>query len=642
MALSTDILSQLAKLINNNSNSKTAAASKLIGKIVDQDDTKWVRLEGSECLTPVETTTEVQDGDAVTVEISNHTAFVTGNLTTPSASKSTTDKIKHDVNTVATKVSDFEIIVAYKITADDITATNGYFDKIQSTVGTFKNLTTEELTAINASIESLKTKYIEGEKITVDNIEAINGEIENLKVTFETVGHLSAEEINAVKADIDQLTTYNANFTYVHSEVLSALKANINKLNVEKLEANWANIDYANIDEATFRKFFAESGIIQDITASDVTATGKLIGVLISGDMIEGNTIKADKLLLKGEGGLYYQININAEGVAEGEEVSTEGIDGRAIVAESITADKMKVTDLIAFAALIGGFEIGTNSIHSVTKDEVNNTTRGIYMDNDGQINIGDSSQYIRFAKDVKQYEVAPIIDGDFITGEFSFSHWESTDYPIQYDTSIWEIVETGELTDNGHDVMFAIEKTEYVGAGEYLDIVEDKIWEIPNVYTDDGSAIYAVITTHGQRRLCRLNDSKYEMLKKTDGNFAYPSVYYEVIKYALEIVADKITFTDREFDKLKELNTHVRIGSYTDPDTNDTDPCLELFEDESSDVQRQTNKRTAFIHDNKEVVSVGADGVMHHVHTDTHKGQYVWTTRANGNFGLMWKDVIE
>jgi hypothetical protein len=74
-------------------------------------------------------------------------------------------------------------------------------------------------------------------------------------------------------------------------------------------------------------------------------------------------------------------------------------LHGSIITAESITAEQIHVTDLVAFGATIGGFHITDNSIYSEVKDGENNTTRGIYFDTDGQVNIGDSENYIRYVK---------------------------------------------------------------------------------------------------------------------------------------------------------------------------------------------------------------------------------------------------
>lgn len=55
---------------------------------------------------------------------------------------------------------------------------------------------------------------------------------------------------------------------------------------------------------------------------------------------------------------------------------------------------------MVAFGATIGGFKISNNAIHSVVKTSVDNTTQGIYMDNDGQLAVGDADNFIKYYKD--------------------------------------------------------------------------------------------------------------------------------------------------------------------------------------------------------------------------------------------------
>ena len=74
-------------------------------------------------------------------------------------------------------------------------------------------------------------------------------------------------------------------------------------------------------------------------------------------------------------------------------------MNGSVITAKSITAEKVKVDDLVAFDATIGGFNITNSSIYSGAKESVTNTTRGIYLDKNGQISFGDADNYIRYYK---------------------------------------------------------------------------------------------------------------------------------------------------------------------------------------------------------------------------------------------------
>ena len=161
--------------------------------------------------------------------------------------------------------------------------------------------------------------------------------------------------------------------------------------------------------------FYAQSGLIKDVTIGDATITGELVGVTISGNLIKGNTIVAEKLVIKGSDGLYYKLNTDGMTV-EKEQTDYNSLNGQVIRAKSITATKIDVEDLVAFGATIGGFKIGQDSIYSGVKESVGNTTRGIYMDNDGQFVFGDASQYVKFYRVSEgKYKLAIAVEDLFI-----------------------------------------------------------------------------------------------------------------------------------------------------------------------------------------------------------------------------------
>jgi hypothetical protein len=295
------LVSEFAKVTNDSETPKTETT--VYGTIVKNGDSVYAKFDGSDLTTPVSTTTDIEDGDRVTVLVKDHTAVVTGNMTSPSAR------------------------------TDDVQAMDEKFD---------------------AEIGSLK------------------------------VGKLSADE---------------AKITYATIKNLEATDAKIEKLSAIDFDAKYANIDFANINMAAVEKLFTESGIIRNLVASDTQITGELVGVTIKGDLIEGNTVVADKLVIKGEDGLYYKLNTDGMTI-EAQQTDYNSLNGSIITAKSITATKIAVDDLVAFDATIGGFNIGSNAIYSGAKAGINNTTRGIYLGKDGQLAIGDGNNYLKYYKD--------------------------------------------------------------------------------------------------------------------------------------------------------------------------------------------------------------------------------------------------
>ena len=394
MALSNDLISQFVKVTQDKE--ETVKESTAYGKIVKQGDVEYVQLDGSEMLTPISSTTVVKDGDRVMVTIKNHTAVVTGDLTNPSASNK-------DVTEIGNKISEFEIIIADKVSTEQLEAEIAKIDK----------LVTDELKATNATIETLNTKVAEIDTIKADvldvsgKVAANEAEVDTLKADIADFKDVTAESIEAIEGEFHNIESDYADFKNVTTNDLTAAKADIAELESKKIDtetanAKFANIDFSNIGEAAIEKLFSESGIIEDLIMSDGKVTGHLVGVTITGDLIEGNTVKADKLVIQGEDGLYYKLNVNAlgEATAKSDPKYQNGLDGSIIVAESITAEKIAVDDLVAFGATIGGYHINNHALYSGTKNSISNTTRGAYLGDDGQLNIGDSNNFLKFYVD--------------------------------------------------------------------------------------------------------------------------------------------------------------------------------------------------------------------------------------------------
>lgn len=397
MALSHELISQFAKIVKDDK--KQSSESTVYGTVVtDGNGNKYVKLDGSDQLTPLtdnerpsadSTTASVNDGERVSVLIKNHTATITGNVSSPSVRSEDFKNLDDQV----TDIKNFDIVIAERVQANE-----GYIKKLQT-----DKADVGELTAANAKITELETK-----KASVEDLNATKAEITDLKTT-----KLDTEVANATYATIKNLDATNANlenldatygqFQELATNKFTAIDADIKKLDTEKLsattaDAKYATIDFSNIGMAAIQKLFTDSGIIGDLVVSEGHITGKLVGVTIIGDLIEGGTVKADKLVVLGEDGLYYKLNTNGV-TTTAEQTEYNSLNGSVITAKSITAEKVKVDDLVAFDATIGGFNITNSSIYSGAKESVTNTTRGIYLDKNGQISFGDADNYIRYYK---------------------------------------------------------------------------------------------------------------------------------------------------------------------------------------------------------------------------------------------------
>ena len=398
MALSSDLISQFVQITQEKKQSKETT---VYGTIVEYDGGKYVKLDGSDLLTPISTTADALAGERVTVMIKDHSALVTGNISSPSARTDTVKEIDNNVKELGTKISEFEIIIADKVSTERLEAEIARIDTLVSENVTIKNrldaneasintLTADnatingKLTAAQADIEELKTKKLDAEianitYATIKNLEATEAHINSLEATYGEFKDLTTDRLNAAEASITDLDT--------------------KKLNASEAEIKYANIDFANIDMAAVEKLFTESGIIKDLVVSSGQITGELVGVTIKGDLIEGGTVVADKLVVKGSDGLYYKLNTDGSTV-ETEQTEYNSLNGSVITTKSITATKISVDDLVAFGATIGGFNITETAIYSGVKSSVDNTTRGTYLDKEGQLAIGDTNNFLKYYKD--------------------------------------------------------------------------------------------------------------------------------------------------------------------------------------------------------------------------------------------------
>lgn len=402
MALSTEILSQFAKIVAPKESRPeftvvTGRAKSYAGKM-------YVQIDGSDQLTPIASSTVgLKDNDWITVQIKNHSATVTGNATDPSAGKSYADDIKNQVDDAVDQISEFEIIIADKVDVGDLNAVNGRIDNLVS-----ENVTiTGKLDAVEAEIGELTA-----DNVTINGkLDAAEADIENLTTTkldaaIADIKYATIENLEATNADIHNLQADYGEFKDLTTEKFTAVDAEIEDLDTKKLSAEqadfkYANIDFANIGKAAIENFFSKSGMIGDLVVGEGTITGTLVGVTIKGDLIEGGTVKADKLVVQGEDGLYYKLNVTGETVAA-EQTEYNSLNGSIITAQSITAEKISVNDLVAFGATIGGFHITDSSLYSGVKESATNTTRGVFMNDDGEFSVGDSNNYFRYFYDAE------------------------------------------------------------------------------------------------------------------------------------------------------------------------------------------------------------------------------------------------
>ena len=158
MALSNDIISQFVKITNDKTEEKKETI--IYGTVVVSNSTKYVKIDGSDLLTPIMATADATDGDRVTVMIKNHTATVTGNVSSPAARSADVKGMGSDYQKLSNKIDQLEILVADKVDTEALNAVTGRIDYLVSDNTVIK----QNLTAVQADITNLQS-----DNVTINN-----------------------------------------------------------------------------------------------------------------------------------------------------------------------------------------------------------------------------------------------------------------------------------------------------------------------------------------------------------------------------------------------------------------------------------------------------------------------------------------
>jgi len=456
MALSKELMSQFAKLANDKKEPNEATVTGVYKSFNGKD---YVQLDGSDIWTPVDATVSAEDGDRVKVLVKEHAATMMGNITSPSARSKDVNTLKDEMDEFGNVIHQMDNTITQQgnsiiqignvinqhentinqhgnainqqnnviIQMDNIiqqhgneinqqnTIINQQGDSINSmnnTINSQGNTITQQGNTItqqgntitqqgNTITQQGNTITQQGNNITQinDNITSMNNTINQQGNTIEQQDNIIKQQGNIIEEHNSNITILNSGFKIIDGQLTGLSSAIIDELKTNTLNAEYAKIDFANINIAAVEELFSKSGIIQDLVVEDQHITGELVGVTIKGDLIEANTLVADKIVIQGDDGLFYKLNMEGSTVSA-EQTDKNSLNGSVITAHSVTAEKISVTDLVAFGATIGGFIIDNNSIHSMLKTSVNATSPGLYMDDDGQIAFGDSNNHIKYYKD--------------------------------------------------------------------------------------------------------------------------------------------------------------------------------------------------------------------------------------------------
>lgn len=620
MNLSSDLISQFVKVTTDKGNKKTE--SVVYGTVVKYDGALYVKLDGSDLLTPMESTADVKDGERVTVMIKDHEATITGNITSPSARK---DDVTDINNKVVSQGNDITLI-NNEITSigNTITQQGNTIKQQGDTIISIGNTITSQGNKISA-IDN--TVIAQGNTITAqgDKITSIGDQVTSQSNTINALGNTVEAQDTSIKAINSNMQIYNTSFQITDGVITGIKGVDTDWITTKSLEADhaivgsldtkYANVDFANINQAAVKKIFSDSGIIKDLVVSEGHITGELVGVTIKGDVIEGGTVKADKLVVLGSDGLYYKLN--TDGVSTtAEQTEYNSLNGSVITAKTITAEKVNVDDLVAFGATIGGFHITQDSIYSGVKESIANITSGIYFNKDGEFSVGDDSHFFKFYKDeTGSYKL--LISADSLT----FGS-EKKDVATEIENAQQEASEA-QRTSDANDARLTVSES----------TIEQLSDTISTLITDENGSSMMTQTSTGWT----FNIGNIQNTLDATAN-------------GLNNLSENIDDIDGSISSLNALVSDLsEKTAYINITTDNGSPCIELGITDNGFKVRITNTAINFLNGDTTIAYVQNDALqiekgkfndellIGNNDDPSKKVAYSWKMRSNKNLGLRY-----
>ena len=339
MGLSYDLISEFVKITNDKK--EKPKEGTVYATIVGSGDTKYVKIDGSDLLTPMDTTTDIEDGERVTVMIKDHKATVTGNITSPSVSSGT-------VNTV-----------------------------VGNAVG-------ENFTVVNSQIENLVAKDSYLENAYVQNSQVVNSKIENLEAADSRIENSVIENFNVIDGVVQDLRATNADIEVLHAD-FAEIKTLVNgNLTSDNILAFKITADKVTVEDAFIKDAMIDTISAAKINAGRINTNEVSIGSEDGGMLITGSTQQfTDK-----NGNVRIQIGKDASGdftfILYGEDGQGQIINQNGITATAI-GDGLIVDGMINNNANISGDKLNISSVITNINNDNSTTIQSSKVYLDGQ-----------------------------------------------------------------------------------------------------------------------------------------------------------------------------------------------------------------------------------------------------------------
>ena len=246
MPLSNDLISQFVKITKDET--KTKPETSTYGTVVGTGDYTTVRLDGSDLLTPVSKTADVRSGDRVTVMIKNHTAVITGNMSSPAARIA-------DLIQAGADISAFETLLAGTAAIKDLNAVEARVDDLEA-----RTLTADQISAVNIVAQKLESGII-----STSELAAVEARIDSLETNMLTAGtaDLKYATISALNAEKARISALEAGSATISTLIFGSAAGTT-------IQTSFANSVIAQLGNAQIKSAMVDSIVASKITSGDI------------------------------------------------------------------------------------------------------------------------------------------------------------------------------------------------------------------------------------------------------------------------------------------------------------------------------------------------------------------------------------
>ena len=275
------------------------------------------------------------------------------------------------------------------------------------------SVTTEKLDAAAVTAEKLAAGSVTAEKlhagsVSADKLEAGSVTAEKLAAAAVTAEKLAAGSVSADKLEAGSVTTEKLHASAVTADKLAAGSVTTDKLRAGAVTAEKIASKTITSDLIAAKTITADSGVIDDAAIggaqiADGSITAAKI-VSLNADVITTGTLSAERLVLVGDDGVIYKINVASSGLSLTElqkdqyknyingtvivaksitaaQIAAQSITGNEILAGSVTAKEIDVSDLFASEATINALNAmdirGNKYLQLYVTDKVDNISVG-------------------------------------------------------------------------------------------------------------------------------------------------------------------------------------------------------------------------------------------------------------------------